>query len=241
MTKFADQLYADLMREHGPVLAAARPPAASQRHIASRRVLLATGAGGLAVATAAGALAVAAGGGTPAASGGAPSYALTTNHDGTVTLAVYRTPGIAQANAKLHQLGDNVVVVPVRPGCPAIGSLPAPAVPQNGGISVQSGGPGGGSVTVNAKGIPAGDILVVGVETSVHGREATSEEAARLTSPPAPACVSLPSPPAPPPLPGNGGHGAGTAGGSGGRSSLHGVYGGGSGPNVSGPNVSSNS
>jgi hypothetical protein len=220
MSKFADQLYADLMREHGSSLANTRLPVASQRHIASRRVLLASGAGGLAVAATAGALAV--GGGTPA-------YALTTNNDGTVTLAVYQASGIAQANAKLHQLGDNVVVVPVRPGCPSLGSLPAPAVPQKGRISVGGTASRGGSITVNARGIPAGDIMVVAVETTANGPQV----AARLTSPPAPSCVSLPSSPPPPPPPGNGGTGAGTAGGSGGGSGLNVVHGSGSGPNVS--------
>jgi hypothetical protein len=57
MTKFEDQLYADLMQQHGPALAGTRLPTASRRPIASRRALLATGAGGVAVAAAAGALA----------------------------------------------------------------------------------------------------------------------------------------------------------------------------------------
>lgn len=161
------------MRQHGPALADTRPPTASRRHIASRRALLATGAGGLAIAATAGAL---------VAGGGTPAYALTQNHDGTVTLAVYQAWGIAQADAKLRQLGDNVVVVPVQPGCPDLGSLPAPAVSPNGEVSVRSTGSGDGSITVNARGVPAGDIIVVGVETTVHG----TEMASRLTSPPAP-------------------------------------------------------
>jgi hypothetical protein len=214
MTKFADQLYADLMRQHGPALAGTRPPAASRRHIASRRALLATGAGGLAVAATAGAL---------SAGGGTPAYALTTNRDGTVTLAVYQASGIAQANTRLRQLGDDVVVVPVRPGCPSLASLPAPAVPPNGKISMQSARSRDGSINVNARGVPAGDIIVVGAETSAHG----TETAGRLTSPPAPSCVSLPSPP------GNGAPSAGTTGGSGGGSGLNAVHGGGSGPKVS--------
>jgi hypothetical protein len=203
MTKFEDQLYADLMREHGPALAGTQLPAASRRHIASRRVLLATGAGGVAVAAAAGAL---------AAGGGTPAYAVTANSDGTVTVAVYQASGIAQANAKLHQLGDNVVVVPVGPGCPSINSLPAPAVSPRGPVSVGGSGPAGGSITVDAHGVPAGDIMVVGVETSGQGVAV----GARLTSPPAPTCVSLPSQPA-----GNGGPG------------LNAVHHSGSGPMVS--------
>jgi len=81
MTKFADQLYADLIQEHGPALARTKPPAASPRPITSHRALLATGAGGLAVAATVGAL---------VAGGGTPAYALTTGSDGTVTLAVYQ-------------------------------------------------------------------------------------------------------------------------------------------------------
>ncbi len=109
MTNFADQLFADLMREHGSTLAHTRPPAPRPR-VAARRTLLAAGAGCLAVAGTAGAL-VASGGGD-----GGPAYAVTKNLNGTLTLDVYQTSGIAQANAKLHQLGDNVVIVPVEAG-----------------------------------------------------------------------------------------------------------------------------
>lgn len=192
MTKFADELYSDLMREHGSALADITPSAASRRHIASRRVLLATGAGGLAVAATAGALVATAGApaataGAPAASGATPAYALTTGQDGTVTLAVYKSSGIAQVNAKLHQLGDNVVVVPVRAGCPSIHSLPAPAVPAKViPINVEISKSKDGSITVQAKGIPAGDIMVIGFVTTPHGKNGV----AAITSPPAPACIS---------------------------------------------------
>jgi hypothetical protein len=184
MTKFADQLYADLIQEHGPALARTKPPAASPRPITSHRVLLATGAGGLAVAATVGAL---------VAGGGTPAYALTTGSDGTVTLAVYQAAGIAQANTKLHQLGDHVIVVPVRAGCPGLSSLPAPAVSPKGHLSAQgSENLQDGSITVNVRGVPAGDIVVVAAQTTARG----SQLATRLTSPPAPGCVSLPAPPA---------------------------------------------
>ena len=191
MTKFADQLYDDLMREHGSLLADTKPHAASRPRIAPRRALLAAGAGGLAIAAAVGGL---------VAGGGSPAYALTTNPDGTITLAVYRASGIAGANARLRQLGDKqVVVVPVKPGCPSPGSLPAPAMSGRGHrITTETGISRNGSVTVNAQGIPAGDILVVGVQTSGQ----SSAGAADLTSPPAPSCISLPAPP-----PGHGGSG----------------------------------
>ncbi len=124
---------------------------------------------------------------------------MTKNSDGTITLAVYRKSGIAGANAKLHELGDSqVYVVPAGPGCPSMSSLPAPAASLNGKhlrvqSSVSIGGTAGGSVTVNAKGIPAGDILVVAVETTVTGNTRTSLGAGKLTTAPAPSCVSLSS------------------------------------------------
>ena len=56
-----------------------------------------------------------------------------------------------------------------------------------------------GTITVNTHGIPAGDILVIGVATSGH----TSYSVGTPASPPAPSCVgTLPLPPLPP---GNGG------------------------------------
>jgi hypothetical protein len=192
MTKFADQLFDDLMREHGPALAHTVPSLsrpAPGHHLATRRTLLAAGTACAAVAATAGVL---------VAGGGTPAYAVTANPDGTVTLAVHQESGIAGANARLRQLGDGqVVVVPVRAGCPGLDSLPASAAPRSGHIPLQVAVSRDGSVTVKAKGIPAGDILVVGVATTTHGSMVTSGGGSALTSPPAPACVSLPSAPAP--------------------------------------------
>jgi hypothetical protein len=204
MTKFADQLLDDLMREHGPTLAHAAPPAARARQATAGRRLLVAGAGGVAVAAAAAGVLV--------AGGGTPAYAVTTHPDGTVTLAVTRPAGISGANGALHKLGDRVVLVPVRPGCPSLGSLRPPRVKLNGRPSVQTNvgiaGSATGHVTVNAKGIPAGDILVVGVETTTTGTTHGAMAGGRLTSPPAPSCISLPAPSAPsaPPAPGGSGN-----------------------------------
>jgi hypothetical protein len=203
MTKFEDQLYADLIHQHGQDLAGIALTAAPRRHITPRRVLVATGAGGAAVATAVGAL---------VASGGTPAYALSTHPDGTVTLAVYQSAGIAAANAKFHELGDNVVVVPAEAGCPSLNSLPAPAVKPTGPISVSGSGSSSGSITVDAHGVPAGDIIVVGVDTS--GQRVSV--AGTLTSPPAPSCVSLPGQASGSGGPGDFGFGSGGPGGSGG-------------------------
>jgi hypothetical protein len=100
---------------------------------------------------------------------------MTTHPDGTVTLAVYQKAGIPQLNAKLHALGKRVVVVPVGSDCPSITSLRAPAVPVS-KISLQASGSSGGPVTVAAQGVPAGDILVVGLETLPSGAQFSMHE-----------------------------------------------------------------
>jgi hypothetical protein len=183
MTKFADQLYDDLMREHGPALARTRPPAAPPRRSTSRRALLAAGAGCVAVSATAGAL---------VAGGGTPAYALTTNHDGSIKLAVYQEAGVAQANAKLKAIGAKVIVVPVEAGCPGIDSLRKPAVPLAGQVKIQGSQSSDGSITVNAHGVPRGDVIVIATQTSGKFRETASA----ITSEPVPHCVSLPTPPA---------------------------------------------
>jgi hypothetical protein len=200
MTKFSDQLFDDLMREHGPALTDTTLPAHTRRHITTRETLLA-GGGALAVAGAvAGALVAA--NGTPAhvAGSGTPAaYAVTKNPDGTITLAVYQKSGIAAANTRLRELGDKqVVVVPIERGCTS--KVTPPAVSGKGHlISTGISRSPDGTITVNAHGIPAGDILVIGVATSGN----TSYGVGTLASPPAPGCV------APPPLPpGSGGSGA---------------------------------
>jgi hypothetical protein len=203
MTKFSDQLFDDLMREHGPALAGIRVPAARKRHVA-RPVMLTAGAGGLAAAAAVGTL---------VAGGAAPAYAVTAHPDGTVTLAVYQKSGIAQANEKLHRIGDGrVVVVPVEPGCPSIASLPTPPGKPGGHLKLGLGLSTGGGATVDARGVPAGDTLVVAFEATTASGKGMTAGAATLTSGPVPKCVSLPKqPPGGAPRHGTGA-GAGTGG-----------------------------
>jgi hypothetical protein len=190
MTKFADQLFDDLMAEHGLALARTSMPTARKRHLATRPMLLVSGVGGLAAAATVGVLATA---------GGTPAYAVTAHPNGTVTLAVYKDSGIAGANAKLRQLGDNqIIVVPVGPNCPSMSSLPAPPVKPDGPMTIEGSSSSDGSFTVNAQGIPDGDILVVAHVSSTDGSTRTNLAGARLTAAPAPSCVSLPNPPPPP-------------------------------------------
>lgn len=183
MTKFEDRLFDDLIRAHGAELSA---PTAARRN---RAVWLSGGVVAAAGASAAGLVMF--------GSGATPAFAVTQNSDGTATIAVHQLSGIAGANAKLHSLGDNVVIVPVQAGCPSLGSLPKAG--QITGKTTSTGmRSASGQITVNVTGIPAGDIAVVGV--SQNGT--MTQMGVAITTAPAPSCVSLP---APPPAGGGGG------------------------------------
>jgi hypothetical protein len=188
MTKFEDQLYQELMTEHGHHLRAVQQPAPARRRV-RRPVWLATGAAG---AAAAGTAAVLALGSTPALA----AYSVT-QHDGAVTVAVNRPAGVAGANVTLHAMGAPVRVVPVRPGCPPIGSLPHPRPAPHSSVSVKSGVAKSGhrSVTVKVgKGaIPAGDTMILAF--SGDPRHGTALGAGGIITGPVPSCVSLPSAP----------------------------------------------
>ena len=179
MTKFSDQLFTDLMTVHGPALEQVTPPA---RRTVPRPVWLAAGVVGMAGAVTAG-LAV--------FGSGTPAYAVTPNGDGTVTISINQMTGVDGANGALRNLGDRVVVVPVRPGCPSLDSLktakpvPGQATSLRLGVSGQDGG--SGTITVDAHGVPAGDTMVVAVIQAGRGIEVTSE----LITGPAPRCVSI--------------------------------------------------
>jgi len=153
MTKFEDQLFGQLMAEHGHQLRAVERPAPARRRV-RRPVWLATGA----------AVAVAAATAAAMALGSAPAYAaysVTRHADGTVTISVSRPSGVAGANVTLHGMHARVVVVPVRPGCPAFGSLPHPRPAPHPNVSVKAGVGKNGNRSVTVKvwgkgGIPAG-------------------------------------------------------------------------------------
>jgi hypothetical protein len=199
MTKFEDQLFTDLMAEYRPVLQRLERPAPPARRPVPRPVWVAASAAGVAGAVTAGVVGF---GGTT------PAYAVTRNADGTVTLAISSPAGVPGANAKLRVLGSHVVVVPARPGCPAITSLGRPASGQATRTAGSAALSKDGSITVDVRGIPAGDTAVVAATTLPGGGMTLAEQ---LVRGPAPACVSLP------PRPGNGGS-PGTPGhGTGGR------------------------
>jgi hypothetical protein len=189
MTKFEDQLFGQLMDEHGQQLRAVERPAPA-RHGARRPVWLVPGAAGAVAAVTAAVMAL----------GSAPAYAaysVTRHANGTLTVSVSRPSGVAGANVTLHAMGARVVVVPVRPGCPAIGSLPRPQPAPHPGVSVSAGVTGKGHLSVTVKvwgkgGIPAGDTMVLAF-TGDPGR--ASAGAGGIITGRVPRCVSLPAAP----------------------------------------------
>jgi len=180
MTKFSDQLLADLMNEHGVALRDTSPLTAPCRRprAVRRTALIAGGAGTLAAGLTVGL--------TAFGGGASPAYAVTRHADGTFTVAVWRTSGIAGANRELRSLSERVVVVPEGAGCPSVHSLPAPPVAIKGqalsALDVNK-----ESATVNAHGIPAGDLLVLAVSSTGNNMSVS----AALTRAPAPSCVSV--------------------------------------------------
>jgi hypothetical protein len=189
VTKFEDQLYQDLITEHGHHLRTLPRPAPARRGV-RRPVWLATGAAG---AVAAGPTSVLVLGSAPA-----PAAYSVTRHDGAITVAVNRPSGVAGANVTLHGMGARVRVVPVRPGCPPIGSLPHPRPAPHLAVSVGTGMSKNGhrSVTVRLgqPGIPAGDTMILAFSGS-GGPGSTSLGAGGIITGPVPRCVSLPSAP----------------------------------------------
>ena len=205
MTKFEDQLFGQLMAEHGHQLRTVQRPAPARRRV-RRPVWLATGAAGVAAAVTAAVM----------VAGSAPALAAysVTQHNGTVMVAVNRPSGVAGANATLHAMRARVRVVPVRPGCPPIGSLPRPHPAPHLNVSVAAGVNGHGHRSVTVKnghrsvtvkigkpGIPAGDTMILAFSGS-GGPGGTSLGVGGIITGPVPHCVSLPSAP-----PGPGGSG----------------------------------
>jgi len=125
------------------------------------------------------------------------AYSVTGHANGTVTVAVNRASGVAGANAALHALGAQVRVVPVRPGCPPIASLPHPQPALHLAVSVKTGmtrsGHRSAAVTLGQGGIPAGDTMILAF--SGNPRQGAALGAGGIITGPVPSCVSLPAAP----------------------------------------------
>jgi hypothetical protein len=174
MTKFEDNLLADLMREHASELVSVR------RTAAGRRV-------GRPAWVAAGALAVAAmiTVGVNLAGTGTPAYAVSDGPDGTVTVSINKISGVDGANAELRRLGVRAVAVPMREDCTA-------PPPRGDARPVHFSGSGEAStsgIRFNPADIPDGDTMVLAARMSPGGGVTLSMDLIRGS---APACVTVP-------------------------------------------------
>jgi hypothetical protein len=130
MTKFTDNLWSDLVREHGPTLADAdrpEPGRAGGAGVLRRPRILAGSTLGLAGVGAA--LVLALGGSSPA-----PAFAITTSHDGSVLVNLnYNTDqNLPQVNRKLAAMGiHEQIEIRMAPGA-ATASGPVTCTPGSG-------------------------------------------------------------------------------------------------------------
>jgi hypothetical protein len=190
MTKFEDQLFGQLMAEHGHRLRAAERPAPGRRRV-RRPAWVAGSAVGAAAAVTAAVMAL---GSAPASA----AYAVTRHANGTVTVSVTSASGVAGADAALHRMRARVVVVRVRPGCRAIGSLPRPRPAPHPRLTVGSrvngrNGHRSVTVTIGKGGIPRGDTMILAFTGSP--RSGTALGAGGIITGRVPRCVSLPHAP----------------------------------------------
>jgi hypothetical protein len=125
MTKFADNLWSDLAREHGAALAHADRPGPGRTRRTRPRVLAGST---LALAGAGAALGVAL-----TAGASTPAFAVTKTADGSVLVTINQNSALPQANAKLSAMGihEQITIDMASGAAPASGAVtctPAPGV-----------------------------------------------------------------------------------------------------------------
>jgi hypothetical protein len=191
MSKFEDQLWADLMAGHGDDMAQEHRASGSRR---AKPFILTAGTLGLAGAATVVALTL------TATTGAVAAYAVTPNPNGTITITINDLVGIKGANEQLAKLGVPIRAVPITADCPAP-SRPAPGQGHSQGHGAPVGRPpvggpdhssirsdGKGGVVVNPKDIPRGATMVLAASR-------TNDKvmlAAQVVHGPAPTCIHTP-------------------------------------------------
>jgi hypothetical protein len=104
-----------------------------------------------------------------------PAFAVTDNHDGTVTLTIRELGNPAVVNAKLAQLGVRARVVPLQRGCPISLNMDArylrPSTAPWSEYPSTNGPVGNWTVGILPARIPVGYTLVFGLDQTPHGWE----------------------------------------------------------------------
>ncbi|HTX32319.1 MAG TPA: hypothetical protein VMD09_13135 [Solirubrobacteraceae bacterium] len=148
MSEFEDNLWLEVVREHGHELARARRPVRKHRR-ATRPQLLAGTTVGLAVMATAAALLF-------GASTSPPAFAVTRNPDGTVTVNLRQRSGIAGANEKLAAMGVRAQI--------AVDTKTPPELVCPGGTAP--------TITFDPASIPSGEEVVISPDQSGAGNAA---------------------------------------------------------------------
>jgi hypothetical protein len=138
MTKYTDNLWDDLVREHGATLTQAERPEPGRPPLLRRPRVLAGGTLALAAVGTALAFGLTAPGSTPAATGGArrvvtAAYTITQSSSGSVVVQINQAASLPQANAKLTAIGiHEQVTIYMQSGAAAVAGpvtcTPAPGV-----------------------------------------------------------------------------------------------------------------
>jgi hypothetical protein len=152
MSDFEDHLWDEFVREHGAGLAQMSRPTATYHRRPRPGLVAGTGLG---LAGAGAALALALG-----ATTASPAFAVTRNHDGTVTIWIKTSSGIAGANAELHQLGIRAEVMTQVPADCDVRAVRRQALTPSPGIA-------NARWTINPRKVPAGQTLVLTADDQV--------------------------------------------------------------------------
>ncbi|SFR13317.1 hypothetical protein SAMN04488564_103991 [Lentzea waywayandensis] len=150
MSRFEDNLWAELERGHAPVLLQS---VATQRRLRMRRWMGA--AAGVVVLGAAAVIAPVYFGGTP------PAYAVVDNPDGSVTLTIREVQRFEEATAKLRERGIPAIAVPLREGCVETGrSLKVPVAAVDFEFTAKE-----SKITITPDGIPPDATVVLAADS----------------------------------------------------------------------------
>ena len=103
MSEFEDNLWREVVEEHGPELAHAQRPATGRGWRTRPRLLAGTTAGAVAVGTGVALLL--------SATASSPAFAVTRHRDGSVTVRLTRVSGIAGANRQLASMGVRAKII----------------------------------------------------------------------------------------------------------------------------------
>lgn len=190
MNRFEDQLWSELMHEHGEeVRGAPQATAALAASVTATSSAIARGPlrrgprhpallTGTALSSAGLASAIVL---ALSATGSPPAYAVTENSDGTVTVTLRDLSAIPALNAKFAQEGINVKAVPLTADCPTTAPIQS--------LAAHPAGASGGTwaITINPGQIPRGDAGVLAA------RDAGSQNVEMVlgaTPSPAPSCLN---------------------------------------------------